>query len=520
MAQRTGESLTIWEKLIQYFSEADFMPHGHCYLWKPGLVWTHVISDFLIGMAYLGISITLYRLIKKINLPFNTIVLCFGVFIGACGWTHFNEIWNLWFSNYWYSGGVKVITALASVGTCIYLFKLRHPIYTVAEAAKLSEQRRLDLEVLTKDLEQRVEERTRMIAKKEELLTLAHQIAKVGTFEWDINTNMNRWTPELEALYGIPAGSFGGTLDDWKKLVHPDDIAETEHNIGRALKDGSFEAEWRAVWPDGSVHWLSARGFVQKDSYGNPQRMVGINIDITKQKDLSNSLLRAVKSRDEFLSIASHELKTPLTSLSLQTQTLKRNMQKSEEFYSKERIDRYIEQTEKQVHRLSRLVDDMLDISSFRIGKFSIHKERFDFCDLVKDVIERMSEQFRAAGIELTLNTCAEAVGFWDRFRIEQVLMNILSNTIKYGKGKPVTIDVVKEDFSIKVMIRDQGMGIAKEDHARIFNRFERAISANEVSGLGLGLFIAQEVVRAHRGKIGVQSSPGKGATFFFELPL
>ncbi len=133
-------------QLVNYFSEADFMPHGHCYLWRPGLVWTHVMTDMLIGIAYVSISLTLYSLLRKIKLPFSAMVLSFGVFIGACGATHFMEVWNLWYASYWWAGMVKVLTAIASVATAIWLIKLRSQILSVAEAAKLSEARRAELE--------------------------------------------------------------------------------------------------------------------------------------------------------------------------------------------------------------------------------------------------------------------------------------------------------------------------------------------------------------------------------------
>ena len=179
--QNAGTSLTFWERLEDTFSQYGFMPHGHCYLWKPLLVYMHVISDLLIGLAYLSISITLYGLVKKINLSYNRIVLCFGIFIGACGLTHFMEIWNLWNADYWWSAWVKVITAIASVGTGVYLFKLRHSIVQVAVASKLAEERRLDLEVLTRTLEDRVTERTAKLQKINLDLIVTENILKTIT---------------------------------------------------------------------------------------------------------------------------------------------------------------------------------------------------------------------------------------------------------------------------------------------------------------------------------------------------
>jgi signal transduction histidine kinase len=141
------------ELLRDLFAGAWYMPHGHCYLWKPGLVWLHVVSDMLIGMAYILISLVLYALVRRIRLPFSTMVVAFGVFIGACGLTHFMEVWNVWNSAYWLAGGVKALTALASVLTGAYLVKARPAIVQVAEAARLSEQRRVELETKNRELE-------------------------------------------------------------------------------------------------------------------------------------------------------------------------------------------------------------------------------------------------------------------------------------------------------------------------------------------------------------------------------
>jgi signal transduction histidine kinase len=139
--------------LTELFTGAWYMPHGHCYLWKPGLVWLHAISDTLIGAAYVLISLVLYALVRRIRLPFSGMVVAFGVFIGACGLTHFMEVWNIWYSAYWLAGWVKAITALASVLTGVFLLKARPTIVAVTDAARLSEQRRVELETKNRELE-------------------------------------------------------------------------------------------------------------------------------------------------------------------------------------------------------------------------------------------------------------------------------------------------------------------------------------------------------------------------------
>lgn len=148
------------------------MPHGHCYLWQPALVWTHVISDLLIGLAYVSISLSLYLLIRRIKVPFSMAFLAFGVFIAACGATHFMEVWNLWNADYWVGGAVKIVTAAASVATGLWLYVLTPKVIAFAEAAKISEERGIKLEAAYSDLERRVEERTADLAA-------AHQREKV-----------------------------------------------------------------------------------------------------------------------------------------------------------------------------------------------------------------------------------------------------------------------------------------------------------------------------------------------------
>jgi signal transduction histidine kinase len=135
------------------FSNAGFMPHGHCYLWTPALVWTMVTTDMLIGLAYVSISLCLYVLVRRIRLPFSAMFLAFGMFIAACGATHFMEVYNLWYSNYWLAALVKVITATASVATAIIMFPLFPRIMGFATAARLSEERKNQLELLNRELE-------------------------------------------------------------------------------------------------------------------------------------------------------------------------------------------------------------------------------------------------------------------------------------------------------------------------------------------------------------------------------
>lgn len=510
------------ESFFQYFSEADFMPHGHCYLWKPGLVYTHVISDLFIGLAYISISLSLYALVKKIKIPFSAMALSFGVFIGACGWTHFNEIWNLWYSDYWYSGMVKVLTAVASVSTGIWLYRLKPQIISVAEAAKASEGHLKSLEESEKTIRSFFDSATMLMGIVEvvhnNILHISDNKAAALFFgKKDPQETAGKFASEL----GMPQEIISYWIEQYKKAEMSGRPVVFEYIYGS----------------DSSRTFYATVSFISKTLEEN-SRFSYIVQDITEQK-LNQKLLKeahdnlelkvemateqlkeAVKARDEFLSIASHELKTPLTSLSLITQSMEKLIKKNDpDAYSKLRVDRFIEQNSKHINRITRLVDDMLDISRIRIGKLHIEKYPFDLCELIQEVCDRLSQLFSHANVQLTIEKCESLNVNLDKFRIEQVITNLLSNAVKYGSGKPVTIKITKTGKTALISVHDEGPGIALENQRRIFRRFERAISANEVSGLGLGLYIAAEIVDAHEGKIWVESDIGKGSTFFVELP-
>jgi len=259
---------------------------------------------------------------------------------------------------------------------------------------------------------------------------------------------------------------------------------------------------------------------------------VSIFIELFRHKEDQEKLLAALKktqaeleqevrARDEFMSIASHELKTPLSTLKLQAQMMKRKIQKGDsDAFAPENVNKLVDQTEKQVVRLERLVDDMLDITRIRTGKLTLQMAETDLCEVTKDVMERLRPQMIAAGTPPTFE-CAEKIkGTWDRMRLEQVVTNLLTNAMKYGNKQPVSVKLHTSGGRATLSVQDHGIGIQKDAQAVIFDCFERAISAHEISGLGLGLFISQEIVKSHGGKLWVESEIAQGSTFFVELPL
>lgn len=230
----------------------------------------------------------------------------------------------------------------------------------------------------------------------------------------------------------------------------------------------------------------------------------------------------AVQVRDEFLSVASHELRTPLTALTLQIQLLYRNLKNGTAAnYDADRITEMTRGTNRQLKRLCNLLDDLLDVTRISQGKLSLNVESVNLSHLIQEVVSRFEEQLAKSNCKLTLDLPKESVlGEWDPIRIEQVISNLLTNAMKYGAGKPIEINLREKHGRAKISVSDRGIGISHEDQKRIFDRFERAISSQEVSGLGLGLYIVSQILNAHKGHIAVSSEKGKGSTFTVELPL
>lgn len=233
---------------------------------------------------------------------------------------------------------------------------------------------------------------------------------------------------------------------------------------------------------------------------------------------LYEELQKAVRMRDEFMSMISHELKTPITSLGLQQALRKRQIAKAQPF-TPEQVGKMVEVEDRQIKRLTRLIDEMLDISRIGMGKFQVRKERIDLAAIVLEVGERFRPQLAESGGEPSLTSESPLWIEGDAFRLEQVMVNLLTNAMKYGDGKPVEITARAVADRAVLTVKDRGMGIRMEDQGRIFNRFERAVAGHEISGLGLGLAIVKEIVAAHGGTITVESALGAGAAFTVSLP-
>jgi len=223
---------------------------------------------------------------------------------------------------------------------------------------------------------------------------------------------------------------------------------------------------------------------------------------------------QALRQRDEFISVAAHELRTPLTALHLKLQGLERKMRGSDR---KEAAQ--VTAAVRQTDRLARLIDRLLDVSRISQGRLEMTREEFDLAAMVRQVAEDFREPAEQAQAPLELEVPEALEGCWDRLRLEQVLVNVLSNAVKYGGGQPIQVKLSGDEERVRFEVADRGIGISPEDIGRIFGRFERATSLRHYGGMGLGLYISRHIVEGHGGTISVSSEQGKGSTFVVELP-
>ncbi len=248
-------------------------------------------------------------------------------------------------------------------------------------------------------------------------------------------------------------------------------------------------------------------------------------LDITERKELERERLRinrelqeSIAARDDFLALAAHELRNPLTPLKLQVGRLRRTV-KSGRALDREWLGRKLDAVDGAVARLTRLVEELLDASRLTVGQMPLERETVDLAHLVREVVERMRPELERAGCEVRLEGPETLRGDWDRLRLEQVIGNLLSNAAKYGAGKPIEITLSGDARSSVLTVRDHGVGIPPEQQKRIFRRFERIAPVRHFGGFGLGLWIVRQVSEALGGRVCVWSEPGQGAKFTVELP-
>ncbi|HZH75514.1 MAG TPA: ATP-binding protein [Archangium sp.] len=244
--------------------------------------------------------------------------------------------------------------------------------------------------------------------------------------------------------------------------------------------------------------------------------LVRMRREVAWERAHSEKLGEAVRARDDFLSVASHELKTPLAAFQLNLTAIERGLSQ----VSQSTIGDRLEVARRSVRRLARLIELLRDVSQLTTGRLQLSPEQVDLATIVSTVVATSEEEARRLGTPLSVHLESPLAGHFDPERMGQVVHHLLSNALKFGQGRPVELSLRAQGGSVVLSVVDHGIGIAPNDRARIFERFERAVSVRQYGGLGLGLWVARQVVEAHQGTIRVEDTPGGGATFHIHLPL
>ena len=352
-----------------------------------------------------------------------------------------------------------------------------------------------------------------------EVLDRLLQLAPVGVLATDLAGVVRACNARAASLLSVPQSEVVGTA--LPRLLPGPARAELETALGRAAVRVGIEATAALRLPD------AARGAgrerhvelsaVRLAGRGSESGYLLVLQDATAHVQLMAELREAVQVRDEFVAVAAHELNTPLTALSLQVQRLR--SPRTGEAITPELLANRAQQMERSVRRLARLVNELLDVSRISSGRLELRREPVDLRRLVENVLEQLAGPAAQAGCELRLVGPDALWGHWDPMRLEQVAVNLVSNALKFGAGHPVELALAAPPGLARLSVRDQGLGIPEQEHQRIFERFERAVSAQHHGGMGLGLWISRQIVAAHGGELDVVSAPGEGASFSVTLP-
>lgn len=359
------------------------------------------------------------------------------------------------------------------------------------------------------ELEATVKERTRdLTVSREHFKLLADHITQLTWTNLpggDMNFYNERWYNYTGLTFEESKG-WG-----WRDAIHPDDIEQFMAKYMDSLQSGKiFEAENRyRRGRDGSYRWHLNRAMPLRNESGDIVLWVGTATDIEEQK-------RELERKDEFIGVASHELKTPLTSLKGYLQLIM--MHSKEEL--PDIVKQYVSKANSAIGKLQFLVDDLLDVSKIKAGRLSYNLDVINLKNVVANCIDIATHMYPAYTIEVENTTDFMIKGNTER--IEQVLMNLINNAVKYSNGsKKVIVKTGKHGKCVRVSITDFGIGLSEEQKYKIFERFYRVEDKkNMTSGLGMGLYISSEIIHTHNGKIGVDSKLGEGSTFYFDLPL
>ncbi len=392
---------------------------------------------------------------------------------------------------------------------------------------------------VTRDLTERRRAQDELEKSEQRFKLMISEVRDYAIFMLDPEGRIASWNEGARRLKGYEPQEVQGK--HFSIFYTPEDQAsgKVSRKIEMALEQGSVEDEGWRVRKDGSRFWANivitrvdgprgellgftkvTRDLTEKMKAEQALRSANESLEL-RVRERTGELENALKARDEFLSIASHELKTPLTALKLQLQIARRSLQPERgNTLSPEQASSTFDKALKQATALEELIEDLLDTSRVQAGRVKLDLDQVDLARLVEDAAASFSGQLAQAHTAIELRLEPGIVGRWDQRRVNQVVVNLISNAIKYAPDSNIRISTCRRGDRAEIVVADSGPGISEDKQATIFDRFERAGASPNVGGLGLGLFIARRIVDAHQGNIHVESEAGNGARFIVALPL
>lgn len=349
------------------------------------------------------------------------------------------------------------------------------------------------------------------LRKSEERLRIALDAGKIGVWDWNLISDKLTWSERVYEINGVSPDTFQVSIESFRNLIHKEDKKKVRDILTKAIKDNiPFNATFRIVPPDGEVRWIETSAAVTRDKKGNPLHMLGATTDISKEKKVE-------QDKNDFVGIATHELKTPVTSLKAYAEVLQRRFARGGDMFSSNQLAKM----NAQLDKLTMLISDLLDVTKIESGKLRMHYEKFDFDTFVSEIVEELQRTTERHTIIIEGKSQKKVTA--DRERTGQVLTNLISNAIKYSPHTDkIVIKVSATDKDVQVCVQDFGVGIPASKIDRLFERFYRISGPKENTfpGLGLGLYVSHEITKRQQGRLWVESELGKGSTFCFVLPV
>jgi PAS domain S-box-containing protein len=377
------------------------------------------------------------------------------------------------------------------------------------------------------DVTREVRARQQLEAHSGELLRtntrfrLAAEAGRLGAWEWEVKSGRVIWSPELERIHGLEPGTFPGTFEAYQSDIHPDDRERVLRRVAETMEERQpHQLEYRIVPPDGRIRWVEARGQLFLDAEGNPERLVGICMDITERKQAELELARTAaalkrtnRELDAFAYAASHDLRAPLRGIANLAQWIEEDL--AAEGSLKNETRDMLGLLRSRMHRMEALIDGILEYS--RVGRVTEPPVQVDTRHLVHEVIDllHLPADAEVSVDEHLANVCSAPLP------LQQIFMNLIGNAFKYNRSSPPRVWITSSDAGsfVRFSVRDNGPGIPPEYHSRIWGIFQTLESRDKVEGTGIGLSLVKKLVEGQGGQAWVESTPGDGATFHFLWP-